>query len=164
MRKVAAIVAAILALTPLDTRAADLVVWWEKGYYPQEDDAVREMVAAFDRKTGRHVELVFYSNEDLPNALEAGLKAGQPPDFAFGFRVYNHLSEWAYQDQLIDVSDEILPFASLFDPDGLAFATLFNATTGRRALYGLPIGIRDQPCPRLAQPARARGLHARRCS
>jgi multiple sugar transport system substrate-binding protein len=141
MRTVAAIVAAILVLTPLDTRAADLVVWWEKGYYPQEDEAVREIVAAFDRKTGKQVELVFYSNEDLPDALEARLKAGQPPDFAFGFRVFNHLSEWAYRDQLIDVSDEILPFASLFDPDGLAFATLFNATTGRRALYGLPMGF-----------------------
>ena len=36
---------------------------------------------------------------------------------------------------------QILPFASLFDPDGLAFATLLNAKTGRRALYALPMGF-----------------------
>lgn len=41
----------------------------------------------------------------------------------------------------MDLSDEILPFASLFDPDALAAATLFDATTGRRALYALPMGF-----------------------
>jgi multiple sugar transport system substrate-binding protein len=41
----------------------------------------------------------------------------------------------------VDLSDEILPFASLFDPDALAAATLFDATTGQRALYALPMGI-----------------------
>ena len=49
--------------------------------------------------------------------------------------------QWAYEDRLVDLSDEIGPFASLFDPDALAFATLFNATTGRRALYALPMGF-----------------------
>ena len=34
------------------------MVWWEKGYYPQEDEAVREIVAAFEQKTGKQVELV----------------------------------------------------------------------------------------------------------
>jgi hypothetical protein len=34
------------------------VVWWEKGFYAQEDEAVREIVAAFEQKTGKQVELV----------------------------------------------------------------------------------------------------------
>jgi hypothetical protein len=42
---------------PLVARAADLVVWWEKGFYPAEDAAVRELVAAFEKKTGKTVEL-----------------------------------------------------------------------------------------------------------
>jgi hypothetical protein len=49
--------------------------------------------------------------------------------------------QWAYEDRLIDLSDEIRPFASLFDPDALAAATLFDAATGRRALYALPVGF-----------------------
>ena len=35
----------------------------------------------------------------------------------------------------------IRPFANLFDRDALAHATLFDATTGRRALYALPMGF-----------------------
>ena len=48
--------AAMLAVAPLGARAADLVVWWERGYYAQEDEAVREIVAAFEQKTGKQVE------------------------------------------------------------------------------------------------------------
>ena len=48
-------------MAPLGAQAADLVVWWEKGYYAQEDEAVREIVAAFEQETGKQVELVFSS-------------------------------------------------------------------------------------------------------
>jgi multiple sugar transport system substrate-binding protein len=141
MLQVLAVALAALIVAAPGVRAADLVVWWEKGYYDQENEAVREIIAAFEQDTGKQVELVFYSNEELPEALEAALGKGQPPDFAFGYRVFNRLSDWAYEDQVIDLSDEILPFASLFEPDGLASATLFDATTGQRALYGLPMGF-----------------------
>ena len=39
-----------LLLAPLTLQAADLVVWWEKGFYPQADEAVAEIVAAFERQ------------------------------------------------------------------------------------------------------------------
>jgi ABC-type glycerol-3-phosphate transport system substrate-binding protein len=57
----AIILAAALALAPLGVRAADLVVWWEEGFNPEEDTAVREIIAAFEQKSGRQVELVFSS-------------------------------------------------------------------------------------------------------
>jgi hypothetical protein len=34
MRRSAVVLGAILLLAPLGARAADLVVWWEKGFYP----------------------------------------------------------------------------------------------------------------------------------
>ena len=40
------IVAAILMMAPLGARAADLVVWRVEGYYAEEAEAVREIVAA----------------------------------------------------------------------------------------------------------------------
>ena len=43
----AALLATVLALTPLAARAADLVVWWDKGYYPEEDQALAELTQAF---------------------------------------------------------------------------------------------------------------------
>ena len=73
-------------MAPLGARAADLVVWWEKGYYAEEGAAVREIIAAFEQESGKQVELVFQSRR-APDKIEAALEAGQPPDFAFGFCV-----------------------------------------------------------------------------
>ena len=116
------------------------MVWWEKGFYPQEDEAVREIVAAFEQETGKQVELDFLSEDELPGKLEAAIKAGQPPDFAFGVLLQDYLGQWAVEDRLADLSDVIGAFSNLFDPDTLAWVTWRNAQTGQKALYGLPIG------------------------
>jgi ABC-type glycerol-3-phosphate transport system substrate-binding protein len=41
------IFAAALATAPLGAHAADLVVWWDEGYSAEEDEAVKEIIAAF---------------------------------------------------------------------------------------------------------------------
>jgi hypothetical protein len=42
VRGCAVILAVGLMTVPFGTRAADLVVWWEKGFYPQADEAVAQ--------------------------------------------------------------------------------------------------------------------------
>jgi hypothetical protein len=69
MRRQVIALAGTLILAPLGGKAADLVVWWEQGFYPDEDKAVRETIAAFEHKTGKRVELVFHDQADLPDRL-----------------------------------------------------------------------------------------------
>jgi multiple sugar transport system substrate-binding protein len=140
MRIRANILAAALVMAPMGVRAADLVVWWQEGAYAQEDEALREVVAAFEQETGKHVELVLYPLPELPDQIAAALEAGRPPDFAFGFWASDHIAEWAFDDRLVDLSEAIGHFSELFDPDQVKEAVLFNATTGQKALYGLPMG------------------------
>src|SRR5687768_10188768 len=100
MRVRAVVLAAALMLAPLAAWAADLIIWWEKGYQPEEDEAVREIVAAFEQKTGKKVELVFHPQAEsqwVQDKAEAALKAGHPPGFAFGQRIDDHLARWAYE-------------------------------------------------------------------
>jgi multiple sugar transport system substrate-binding protein len=52
-----------------------------------------------------------------------------------------YYGQWAEEGRLIDLSDVIGPFASLFDPDALRYATLLDATTSRRALHALPMAF-----------------------
>jgi multiple sugar transport system substrate-binding protein len=141
MLRVLALVLAALILAPLGAKAADLVVWWEKGWNPQEDEAIGEIIGAFEQDTGKQVELDQPAPNDIGAKAQTAVEAGQPPDFLFGSNTDYYYGQWAYEDRLVDLSDEILPFASLFDPDALAAATLFDATTGRRALYALPMGF-----------------------
>ena len=136
MSKRVILVAAALVLTPLGARGADLVVWWEEGYYAQEDEAVREIIAAFEQETGKHVELAFYPQAEIADQIEAALEAGQPPDFAYGQSLW--FTGWLSDDRLVDLTNTVGSFSSLFDPDALAWWSYDNA--GQRALIALPMG------------------------
>ena len=50
------------------------------------------------------------------------------------------ISEWAFDDRLVDLTDAVGFFSNMFDPDALDWAVRLNPKTGHRALYALPIG------------------------
>jgi multiple sugar transport system substrate-binding protein len=127
-------------MAPLGARAADLVVWWEKGFYPQEDEAVREIVAAFEQKTSKQVELVQPAQDELLVKAQAALEAGQPPDFFWGTTSESWAVQWAYEDRLADLDGALAPVLDLFDADAIEASTLLNGKTGQRGLYALPMG------------------------
>jgi multiple sugar transport system substrate-binding protein len=105
MRSRMAVLAAMLAMAPIRGQAADLVVWWEKGFYPQEDQAVREIIAAFEQESGKGVELVQVAQSEMLAKAEAALGAGQPPDFLFASAASIHgVTQWAYEDRLVDLA------------------------------------------------------------
>jgi multiple sugar transport system substrate-binding protein len=132
--------AVALISAPLGARAADVVVWWEKGFYPQENQAVREIIAAFEQKTGKQVELALIRYDETYEKAQVALKAGQPPDFLLARA---GASQWAHGDQLANLKDALGPVLDLFDADAVEAATLLDGATGRRGLYGLPMGRRS---------------------
>ncbi len=140
-RLVTALVASALLLAPPAARAADLVVWWEQGFYPQEDAAVREIVAAFEQKTGKQVELVRNGRhlDQQTVEVQAAIDAGRPPDFLFGQVASNQIARWAEEGRLVDLTDAIGARNDLFDADTLELSTLRNGRDGRTALYALPM-------------------------
>ena len=141
MRGRAVFLAAAIILAPLGARAADLVVWRNEGWTAEEDEAVREIVAAFERKTGKRVELALHPEQELPDMVVAAVEAGEPPDFAFSVVIIQDDAQWAHEGRLVDLTDAVGHFADLFDPDALDAVTMLNATTGQRALYLLPVGF-----------------------
>ena len=129
-------------MAPLGAQAADLVVWWEEGQAAEEDEAVREIVAAFEQESGKQVELVLGPQEELVADLVAALEAGRrTPDFVFTVVDTQPYEQWAYEGRLVDLTDAVGHFSDLFDPDALERVTLLDGTTGRRGLYLLPMGL-----------------------
>ena len=133
-------VASALVLASLGAQAADLMVWWETGFSPEEDKAVRETIAAFEHETGKHVELVFHEQAGLAEKVDAAIEAGQAPDFIFAFVIDAYIDPWAHDDRLVDLAEAVGPLTSMFDPDILEASKLLNGRTGQRALYALPVG------------------------
>src|SRR4051794_12584256 len=106
MRVRAVLLAAALTLAPLGARAADLVVWWEKPYYPEEDQALTELTRAFEAKTDLTVELVRVDDQEMPKKIEGAVATGRPPDFMFGLQqIQGQPERWAVEDRLVDLTD-----------------------------------------------------------
>jgi multiple sugar transport system substrate-binding protein len=140
MRAQIVFVALTLILAPLGAQAADLVVWWEKGYYDQEGEALREIIGAFEQESGKQVELTQPTESELPDKIAAAFESGNPPDFVFGVLLQDYIGPWADADRLADLSQAVGAFSNLFDPDSLAWVTWRDPKTGHAAMYGLPIG------------------------
>jgi multiple sugar transport system substrate-binding protein len=140
MRVRAVIIAAVLSLAPIGTQAADLVVWWEAGFNPEEDVAVKEIITAFEQKSGKKVELAQPSQDEAPTKALAAMAAGHPPDFLFATVAGEHFAQWAYDNRLANLSDVLDPWSTQFDRDALNNVTYLNRATGRRGLYSLPMG------------------------
>ena len=139
MRRYAFIVAALFSMAPLCARAADLVVWWEQGYNPEEDAAVREIVATFEQDTGKQVELVRRRTTTWSPRAWPPSRPGSP---RFSVRSDLGIRPWAYEDRLVDLSDVIGPCENLFDPDALSYATLPFSTL--RAMFAMCISWGQQ--------------------
>ena len=90
--------------------------------------------------SSKQVQLAFHPQQELADKIEAAVEAGQPPDFAFGTRIANYISKWAFDNRLVDLTDTVGHFSDLFDPDAVAGWVLLNQKTGQRALYALPMG------------------------
>ena len=98
------------------------------------------MIAAFEQKTGKQVELVQPTQDEIMKKTESALQAGAPPDFLFGATSERWAAQWAYEDRLVDLEGVLAPVLDLFDADTIDASTLLDGKTGRRGLYALPMG------------------------
>ncbi|HMR33651.1 MAG TPA: extracellular solute-binding protein [Geminicoccaceae bacterium] len=132
--------ATFLATMTLQATAADLNIWWNKSYYPEEDQQFDKTVAAFEKATGIDVEYTYYTNEDVPRKVLAALTANEPPDLAYAFLFdLQHTSRWAYEDQLEDVSDVVKEIEPHLLPSAVQAVNLLNGATGKRSFYAAPV-------------------------
>jgi multiple sugar transport system substrate-binding protein len=117
-----------------------LTVWWVKGFYKSEDDALYAAIKKYEDKTGVKVDLSQYAVQDMIPKTVAALDAGTPPDVAYA-DVYDFqvLGKWAYDGKLEDISDVIDPIKDRFAPNTIETTYLYNDKTKKKAYYGFPI-------------------------
>lgn len=117
-----------------------LVVWWNKGYYPEEDIAMQKIVKEFEGAHKVEVDLSFTAQEDLLKKITAALIARRTPDVAFCF--YNDwqvVPKYGWDDKLTDVSDVIKDLKPRYNDKMLEVAYVWNNKSKTRSYYGVPI-------------------------
>jgi multiple sugar transport system substrate-binding protein len=136
----AALVAAgMLAAGPVAAQEK-LVVWWVKGFYKSEDDALYAAIKKFEDKTGVKVDLSQYPVQDMIPKTVAALDSGTPPDVAYA-DVYDFqvTGKWASDGKLEDITSILLPLKAQFAPNTLETTYLYNDKTKKRAYYAFPL-------------------------
>ena len=115
-------------------------VWWVKGFYKSEDDALFAAIKKYEAKTGTKVELSQYAIQDMIPKTVSALDAGNVPDVAyadvFDFQV---AGKWANEGKLEDISDVLEPMKARFAPNTLETAFLYNEQAKKRAYYAFPL-------------------------
>ena len=140
-RIAAALVAAGALAAAMPVAAQEkLTVWWVKGFYKSEDDALFEAIKKYEAKTGVKVELSQYPVQDMIPKTVAALDAGTPPDVAYA-DVYDFqvTGKWAFDGKLEDVSDIINPMKDKFLKNTIETTYLYNATAKKKAYYAFPM-------------------------
>jgi multiple sugar transport system substrate-binding protein len=117
-----------------------LTVWWVKGFYKSEDDALFAAIKKFEDKTKVKVELSQYPVQDMIPKTVSALDAGTPPDVAYA-DVYDFqvTGKWAFDGKLEDVTDVITPLKASFAPNTVETTFLYNDKSKKRAYYAFPI-------------------------
>jgi multiple sugar transport system substrate-binding protein len=136
-------VGALLAGTCLAT-ADTLSVWWVKGFYKAEDDALDVAIEKFQKETGATVDLVRIANKDIRTKVVAAVEAGTPPDLAVGDLQSNLNSQLAFEGKLVDLTDVIEPQKDQFNPAAFKASYLLDGATGKRGYYSFPIDMQIQ--------------------
>ncbi len=118
-----------------------LNVWWVKGFYKAEDDALFAAIKKYEEKhKGVKVELSQYPVQDMIPKTVAALDSGNPPDVAYA-DVYDFqvTGKWAFDGKLENISSVIDPIRTRFAPNTVETTFLYNDAAKARAYYAFPI-------------------------
>jgi multiple sugar transport system substrate-binding protein len=129
-----------LASGPAPAQEKQLTVWWVKGFYKSEDDALFDAIKKFEAKSGIKVSLSQYAVQDMIPKTVSALDAGTPPDVAYA-DVYDFqvAGKWAYDGKLEDISSIIEPMKPRFSPNTVETAFLYNDKAKKKAYYAFPL-------------------------
>lgn len=117
-----------------------LTIWWEKGFALEEDEALQQVVSAWEQQSGYKVKLTLYPNEELPKKAQRAIQAGHLPDVLMSHAAERELNpRCAWDGQLVDVSDIIEPIRDLYPQAALDAAYLYNHADRQRRYYAVPI-------------------------
>lgn len=134
-----------LQTTEIEPRSPEqenvLRIWWDKGYYPEEDEALRDVVDNWERQTGNEVKLYFYTNDELSQKTQRAIRAGDPPDILMNDGGDRTIGSLAWSGKLADVSEVIEPVKNIFDDTMLSSAYLYDNVEQKQSYYAVPIHV-----------------------
>lgn len=128
-------------LRPSNESTSDgLKIWWQEGFYPEEIDALTQLIQQWETETGQSASLNVIPQKDIIPSVERALVTGDLPDiFYSGAADLTIIPRLAWNDQLLDVSDIVTPLKERYAENALAGVNYQNKRVGGRSYYAVPL-------------------------
>lgn len=138
--KTAAGLAAYSALgRPALARGQTITVWWNQGFYPAEDQAFHNLIAAWEKASGNTVNLTLLPGQALNEKIISALTSGDVPDLMYADNAPAQIvPQNAWHDRLVDVTDIVDTQKQALSDTAVQSAQFYNAEQKKRAFYGVP--------------------------
>src|SRR6201989_994628 len=127
-------------------------VWWTQGFVPEEDTAVKKLVADYEKASGNTIELSIMPFAPLRQKIIAAVTSGVVPDM-FSQSPDEVIALLAWDDKLVDVTEVVETQKEEFTETALLNAYCYNNVEKRRSFYGAPAitaGLPNHVCGPLA--------------
>src|SRR6516165_8165739 len=112
-------------------------VWWGQGFVPEEDVAIKNVVADYEKASGNTIDLIITPFAPQRTKIVAAVQSGVVPDV-----LRNNPDEivalYAWDDKLVDVSDVVETQKEEYTETALLNNYCYNNVTKKRSFYGAP--------------------------
>jgi multiple sugar transport system substrate-binding protein len=112
-------------------------VWWAQGFVPEEDVAIKKIVADYERASGNTIDLSITPFAPQRQKIVAAMQSGVVPDY-FPNNPGEIIALYAWDDKLVDVTDIVESQKEEYTETALLNTYCFNNITKKRSFYGVP--------------------------
>src|SRR5437762_6279839 len=112
-------------------------VWWTQGFVQEEDVAIKQVVADYQKASGNTIELSIMPFAPQRQKIVAAMQTGVVPDL-FRNNPDEIVGLYAWDDKLVDVSDVVETQKEEFTETALLNTYCYNRVTKQRTFYGVP--------------------------
>ena len=137
---ISAATAVALARPQRAKAAGEVTVWWTQGFYEQENKAVVDAMADWEKRTGTKVNLSIINGPDIITKLIAGMQVGDVPDLVHSVTGDRFLvPRAAWNGQLEDLSDVVETQKAEFTATSMAASRFYDSKLKKYSYYTVPI-------------------------
>jgi multiple sugar transport system substrate-binding protein len=113
-------------------------VWWTQGFVPEEDVAIKKIVADYEKASGNTIELSIMPGPPQRQKIVSAMTSGIVPDL-FPNQPGEIIALHAWDGKLVDVTDVVEAQKSQFTEAALLNTYCYNNVEKRRSYYGVQL-------------------------
>jgi multiple sugar transport system substrate-binding protein len=118
--------------------ASTAEVWWAQGFVPEEDAAIKKIVADYEKASGNTIELSIMPFAPQRQKIVSAVTSGVVPDL-FPNNPGEIIALYAWDDKLVDVTDVVETQKSEYTETALLNTYCYNSVEKKRKYYGVPV-------------------------